>query len=308
MKMIKPEKLKKGDTIGVIAPASPPDESKLKKALSFLEELEVNIKLGESINQRFGYLAGDDESRLKDLQSMFQDPSIKAIVCACGGYGTGRIACKLDYSLLKKHPKIFWGYSDITFLHTAIHQQTGLITFHGPMLSSDIGKDDVHPVTKESFKQLFQTDQLRYGETNSPLTVLAEGSAEGRLIGGNLSLLTSTLGTKYEIDTKNKLLFFEDIDEEPYRVDRMLNQLHMAGKLEESAGILVCDFNGCEPKKRQESLALKDVISDYVRRANKPAIMGFKIGHSTPNFAIPVGARAKMETRNIELVIESGVK
>lgn len=308
MKMIKPEKLNKGDTVGIIAPASPPNESKLNKALSFLEELEVNVKLGTSIRQRFGYLAGDDESRLKDLHTMFRDPSIKAIICACGGYGTGRIAGKIDYSLLKKHPKIFWGYSDITFLHTAIHQQTGLVTFHGPMLSSDIGKEDVHDLTKESFKQLFQLDQLKYDETISPLTVLAAGSAEGQLIGGNLALLTSTLGTKYEVDTKNKLLFFEDIDEEPYRVDRMLNQLHMAGKLEEAAGILVCDFNGCEPKKREESLTLEEVINDYVIRVNRPAIMGFKIGHSKPNFAIPVGAKAKMETRNKEVVIESGVK
>ncbi|MED4812614.1 LD-carboxypeptidase [Bacillus atrophaeus] len=303
----KPPALKKGDTVGVIAPASPPDPEKLKTALLFLEELGLQVKIGEALKNQHGYLAGRDEERLSDLHEMFKDQNVKAVLCACGGFGTGRIAQDIDYDIIRSNPKIFWGYSDITYLHTAINQNTGLITFHGPMLSSDIGHEDVDPLTKASYHQLFEETECTYTEDISPLRVLTPGKAEGRLAGGNLSLLTATLGTPFEIDTKGKLLFIEDVDEEPYQIDRMLNHLKMAGKFEDAAGILVCDFHNCVPVKREKSLTLEQVIEDYITKAGKPALMGFKIGHCSPSIAVPVGAHAVMDTAAKTLTIEAGI-
>lgn len=304
---IAPQKLKTGDTVGVIAPASPPVAEKLDAAVQYLKKLGLRVKIGRASGKKHGYLAGTDEERLRDFHDMFQDPSVKAVICACGGYGTGRIAEKIDFDVIKSHPKIFWGYSDITFLHMAIQKRTNLITFHGPMLSSDIGKEDVHPLTKQSFQQLFQKMSLTLTEDVSPLEAVVKGKAKGELIGGNLALLVTTLGTPFEIDTRGKLLFIEDIDEEPYKIDRMLNHLKMAGKLSDAAGILLCDFHDCIPKKRSESLTLKEIIEDYIVPESKPALSGFQIGHSSPNIAIPIGAEGMLDTEKKQLMIEPGV-
>ncbi|BCB03704.1 S66 peptidase family protein [Bacillus sp. KH172YL63] len=302
---MKPSKLRKGDTVGVIAPASPPKAEPLQKGVDFLEELGLKVKVGASVYKTFGYLAGKDQDRIDDIHTMFSDPEVKAIICACGGYGTGRIAAGLDYHLIRNNPKIFWGYSDITFLHTAIHQQTGLVTFHGPMLSSDIGLKDVHDETKGSFQQLFHTGELAYSFEGSKLVTVVEGKAEGEVIGGNLTLLSSTLGTPYEVDTKGKILFIEDIDEEPYKVDRMLNQLKMADKFSEAAGLIIGDFKNCEPKKREDSLSLEDVLNEYITCEGKPVMKGFHIGHSSPSIVIPIGSRARMNTSDHSFIIES---
>ncbi|MFD0048993.1 LD-carboxypeptidase [Actinomycetes bacterium NPDC127524] len=303
---IKPNRLQKGDTVGVIAPASPPNPENLKKSLHFLEELGLKVKIGQHVESLNGYLAGSDEERLQDVHDMFLDHEIKAIFCACGGYGTGRIAAGIDFTIIKENPKIFWGYSDITFLHNAINQQTGLVTFHGPMLSSDIGKEDADPLTKRLFSQLFVPGEFTYTEDISPLTSMISGKARGQLAGGNLTLLCSTLGTPYELDVKGKILLIEDINEEPRNVDRMLNQLLMSGKLREAAGIAVGDFNQCEPD-REQSLTLDEVIDHYIALANVPAIKGFKIGHCSPNVSVPLGAYAVIDADEKKLAIESGV-
>ncbi len=303
-----PARLKKGDKVGVIAPASPPKKEKLEKGIPFLESLGLQVKLGRNIDSKHGYLAGTDEQRLEDLHDMFQDPQISGIICACGGYGTGRIAEDIDYQLIAANPKIFWGYSDITFLHTAIRQRTGLVTFHGPMVSSDIGLDDFEDLSAEMFHQLFSPGKVEYSEKISPLTVLSEGQAEGRLTGGNLSLITSTLGTPFEIDTKDKLLLLEDIDEPPYRIDGMLNQLKQSGKLEDAAGIVVGDFNNAKPKEDKPSLSLEEVFEDYLAGLDKPVISGFKIGHCQPHLSVPLGTEARLSTKDKVLHIQPGVK
>lgn len=304
---VRPEKLKRGDRAGIIAPASPPDLDRLKKAVPFFEEaLGLELVFGRNIERQYGYLAGRDEERANDLMDMFLDPDIKAIFCACGGYGTARIADLLDYEVIKKNPKIFWGYSDITYLHTAIRQRAGLVTFHGPMLASDVGKKEVHPLTKQSFKQLFSGDELCYTEELSGLDVLVEGKAEGELIGGNLCLITSSLGTKNEIDMDGKVLFIEDVHEEPRNIDRYLNQLWNAGKLQSIAGLVVGDFSDGEPQ-RQKTLTLEEVLDHYTGLIGKPAMSGFMIGHCDPHFAIPLGTTAVIDTAKKELRIESGV-
>jgi muramoyltetrapeptide carboxypeptidase len=305
---VKPLMLKRGDTVGIIAPASPPKQELLGNALSFLEESGLAVKIGSSVYRQHGYLAGTDEERIDDIHTMFLDQEIKAIICACGGYGTGRIVSKLNYDLIKNNPKIVWGYSDITFLHTAIHQKTGLVTFHGPMLSSDIGLKDVHELTKKSFKQLFKQGPLEFTSKHSTLHTLVEGMASGPVIGGNLTLLVTTLGTEYEVNTKGKILFIEDVDEEPYKVDRMLNQLKMAGKFNDAAGIIIGDFKNCVPDKRKESLTLDQLFVDHVIPANKPTMRGFQIGHSSPCLGIPIGSVANMNTKEQTLIVESGIR
>jgi muramoyltetrapeptide carboxypeptidase len=304
---VKPNRLEKGDTVAVIAPASPPNKENLKRGLKFLEELGLNYKLGKSLYAEFGYLAGNDQERLADLQEMFIDDEVKGIICAGGGYGTARIASAIDYETIKKNPKIFWGYSDITFLHTAIRQQTGLVTFHGPMLASDIGKEDADQISKDTFQQLFAPTDLNYSSEVSQIEELVPGSAKGSLVGGNLSLLSSSMGTQHEIDTEGKILLIEDINEEPRAVDRMLNQLHMAGKLQGAAGIIVGDFNNCVPE-RELSLTLEEVIGHYIKLAGRPALKGFKMGHCSPHIAVPLGATASINTKEKTLFVESGIK
>ncbi|PPA69826.1 S66 peptidase family protein [Jeotgalibacillus proteolyticus] len=306
--MILPKKLKRGDTVGIIAPASPPNQENLEKSFSFLKELGLNVKIGSHVKEVYGYLAGTDENRLRDLHTMFSDPSVDAIICAGGGYGTARIAAHIDYSLIKNNPKIFWGYSDITFLHTAIRQETELVTFHGPMLASDVGKEEFQDLSKKMFLQLFEPKELHYSEQISPLEVISEGERTGDLVGGNLSLIQSSIGTPYELDTEGKLLFIEDIDEPPYRVDGMLNQLLMAGKLQAAAGIVVGDFKNAVPTNNKPSLSLDEVLEHYLGGLQTPVLKGFKIGHCEPHFSIPLGVKARLSSKTKSLTIMPGVQ
>lgn len=305
---IRPNRLKKGDTIGIIAPSSTPNAESLERSLKFVEGLGLNYKLGNHVKDVHGYLAGTDDDRMADLHDMFADPDIAGIICACGGYGAARYTDRIDFQLMYENPKVLWGYSDITFLHTAIGQYSNLVTFHGPMLASDVGKKSFAELSAKMFHQLFEPMELHYTEEISPLTALHGGVAEGQLVGGNLSLLASGIGTKYEINTKHKLLFIEDIDEEPYRVDSMLNQLRQAGKLDDALGFVIGDFAHAEPKKRKESLTLEEVFRHYLGSLGKPAISGFKIGHCQPHFAIPLGVEARLDADSKRLAILPGVE
>lgn len=305
---IRPKRLQKGDTIGIIAPSSPPNLDQLKRSLTFLEELGLSYKMGRSVENVYGYLAGTDEERLEDLHEMFADPSIAGIICAGGGYGSARYADKIDYQLMHECPKIFWGYSDITFLHTSMNVYSDIVTFHGPMLASDVGKDTFSDLSKRMFQQLFEPMELHYTNEISPLERLSAGVARGELTGGNLSLLASGIGTKFEVDTKGKLLLIEDIGEEPYRIDGLLNQLRQAGKLEEAVGFVIGDFKDAEPKKRQVSLSLDEVLDHYLGGLGKPAVKGFKIGHCEPHFAVPLGVLAELDANNLSLAILPGVE
>lgn len=305
--MIYPDRLKIGDTIGIIAPAGPPEKDSLEKAIPFFEKMGLQVKLGKNIDKVHGYLAGTDAERLADIHDMIRDPNIRAIFFARGGYGTGRIAPSIDYELIKCNPKIIWGYSDITYLHTAIRQATGLVTFHGPMPASDMSRYDFDELSRKLFDQLFAPAELIYSEKISPLNILVAGEATGELVGGNLSLLVSSIGTHYEIDTKDKILLLEDIGEEPYQVDGMLNQLKLTGKLRDAAGIIVGDFAKSDPKL-DPSLTLEQVFDDYFTVLECPVMSGFKIGHCMPHFSVPLGARATLRTFERTLTIAPGVK
>lgn len=303
----KPPMLKKGDVVGVIAPASPPNQENLQRGIVYLESLGLQVKVGANVYKEYGYLAGSDDERLEDFHNMFADCEVNAIVSAGGGYGTGRIASRIDYDLIRNNPKIFWGYSDLTFLHTAIRQCSQLVTFHGPMLASDIGKPDFQEVSSRFFQQLFHTNNLTYDESISPIETPIEGIATGELVGGNLSLLVTTLGTPFEIDTRDKILFIEDVNEEPRNIDRMLNQLYMAGKLTNITGFVVGDFHNCVPGNRVQTLTLEEVLQYYIALVNKPTLKGLKMGHCSPHVGVPLGTKAKLCTEHKQLTIESGV-
>ncbi|MFD2209975.1 LD-carboxypeptidase [Virgibacillus halophilus] len=303
--MILPENLRRGDTIGMIAPAGPPDLSKLQEGAEFFTRMGLNIQYGQHIQSMRGYLAGKDEQRLQDLHEMFADPQIKAIFCARGGYGTARIAADIDYELIRNNPKIFWGYSDITFLHTAIAQRTGLVTFHGPMPASDMADSNFDVRAARLFQQCFSPVLLHYNEDISPLFVIAGGCATAPIIGGNLSLIVSTLGTPFEIDTRGKLLLIEDVGEVPYKVDGMLNQLRLSGKIQQAAGVIIGDFSKADTG--QPTLTLTEVYNDYFADFQGPVMSGFQIGHCSMNFPLPLGVNATLDTAEKSLTIEPGV-
>lgn len=306
--MQRPKRLKQGDKIGIIAPASPPNRAALEASLTFLTTLGLRYELGKTTTTQYGYLSATDDERLADVEEMFRRDDIAGIFCACGGYGAARYVDRLDFELIQRHPKVFWGYSDITMLHQALMQQANLITFHGPMLGSDVGKETFHEKSAAQFGQLFAPTTLTYTNAfEAGLTTMTPGIAKGRIVGGNLSLLASAVGTPYAPATAGNLLLIEDVDEEPYRVDGMLNQLRLAHLLDDVAGVIIADFANSEPKKRKATLSLDEVFDHYFRPLNIPVVRGFKIGHCQPHFALPLGAEAVLDATNQTLTITPGV-
>lgn len=304
--LTRPPHLKKGDRVGIIAPSSPPNQEQLDRSLAFLDSLGLDWKMGDSVRNQNRYLAGTDDERLGDLHAMFEDPEIAGIICAGGGYGSARYVDRIDYPMIKENPKVFWGYSDITALHTAINLYSDLVTFHGPMLASDVGKPDFHPLSARMFGQLFDPVELHYDESVSPLTSWSGGSARGMLTGGNLSLIAASIGTKFAPAFDGAVLLIEDVDEPPYKVDSMLNQLRLSGALSRVAGIVIGDFR--YPKDHQGGHTYEEVFDSFFRDFNKPVVSGFKIGHCQPHFAVPLGAEALLDAEAKTLSILPGVE
>lgn len=302
--MIKPKALKFGDTIGIISPSSPTAKENILKAHDYLVDMGFNVKMGKSPYERNGYLSGKDDIRAEDINLMFGDKEVDGIICMRGGYGTPRILDLIDYNIIRSNPKVFVGYSDITALHIAFNQLADLVTFHGPMISSDM-IDGFSIFSKDSLLKTIMGEPIEI--LNNPkgeeIITINEGIAKGRIIGGNLSLIADTIGTPYEIDLKGKILFIEEISEEPYNIDRMLNQLRLSKKLEESEGIILGDFNDCDPKKYEESLSLLDVIYDYFKPLGKPCIYNFQSGHCNPMITVPFGINASLDAKRKELII-----
>lgn len=303
--MIKPEALKFGDTVGIIAPASPTTEERVKKAHDKLIEMGFKVKMGKSPYERYGYLSGSDNIRAEDINEMFRDKEVDGIICIRGGYGTPRILDLLDYEAIKNNPKVFVGYSDITALHIAFTQIADLVTYHGPMVASDMIGNFSEFSKDNLYKAIMETDPI--GKISNPpgeeIITINGGIAEGNIIGGNLSLIVDTIGTPYEIDVKGKILFIEEIGEEPYNIDRMLNQLRLAGKLHDAVGIILGDFNNCVSEKHDENLTLEQVIEDHIKPVGKPTIFNLQAGHCEPMVTIPFGVRARLDADKKELII-----
>lgn len=304
--MLKPNTLKLGDTIGIVGPSSPTTEDKVVSAKEHLQGLGFKIKLTPSCSATHGYLAGSDDLRAQDLNSLFADKEVNGVLCLRGGYGAMKILDKVDFEIIRNNPKVFIGYSDITALHIAINQISELVTFHGPMFASDIAAG-LDQFSKKEFMRAI-TDSTNMGEIPNPdgelIGTLVGGTAAGTLIGGNLALISGTMGTPYEIDTKGKILFLEEIGEEPYRVDRMLTQLALAGKFDDVAGIVLGDWNDCESKKHNNSLTLMEVFKEIIVPFNKPTIYNLKGGHCTPKVTLPFGVKATLSADKGILSIE----
>lgn len=304
--MIKPKSLKVGDTIGVIASSSPTTPERVALAKESLEKLGFNVKLSPSCHQTHGYLAGEDQLRADDINNVFGDKDIDGIICLRGGYGAPKILDKIDYQIIRDNPKVFVGYSDITALHIAFTQQCQLVTFHGPMAASDMagGLDDF---SKESLLKAIMGDQPM-GTLDNPegteIKTLVGGVATGEIIGGNLALIAATMGTPYQINTKGKLLLLEDIGEEPYRVDRMLTQLLLGGVLHDAEGIILGDWNDCDPKDKDKSLSLMEVFEEIIVPVGKPTIYDLKAGHCSPKITVPFGIKATMDADKGIVTIE----
>jgi len=292
--------LQKGDTVGLVALSSQAQPEKLGDAVAFLEELGLNYIIGDTIQAKHDYLAGSDEERLADFHEMVRNPEVKAIFCVKGGYGSARIAEKIDYGLLEENPKIFWGFSDLTYLHCAINEYANLVTFHGPLLMSVRRIDDL---SKKMFLQLFSPMEVQYTEDISPLTTIAPGVARGEIIGGNLRRLVNTLGTKFEVCTEGRILLIEELGESIPKIDAMLQQLKQARKLEQLAGVVIGSFTQTEA----DEAALFALMKDYFANLGVPVVAGFKIGHDSTNIAIPLGVDAILDAQEKILKVLPGV-
>jgi muramoyltetrapeptide carboxypeptidase len=313
-----PPRLNCGDTIGVIAPASaPPDPRSIDRSVAVLERLGFRARLAPNVRKRWGFLAGSDRDRASDLMKMFAASRVSAIMCVRGGYGTSRLLPLLDYQAIRAHPKIFIGYSDITSLHCALLAQSNLVSFHGPMLSSDFLKQGCPDFTLQSFLKTltrpFPPGGIRDGYKPKTVAILRRGMVSGPLIGGNLSLLCAALGTPYQPSFKNCILFFEDLDEAPYRFDRLLTQLLNAGLLQQVAGIAIgINANCYDPKPRnarEYRQTLEDVFRDRLLPLKVPVVTGLPFGHIPLNATLPVGVRVTLDAVKGDLVIaEPAVK
>lgn len=303
--MIRPKPLQKGDKVAIIAPASPSDKNLIDKCIASLNELGLKVVIGESCLSEHGFLSGTDDIRANDINCMFADKNIKGIFALRGGYGCARLLDLIDFKLIKKNPKIFIGYSDITALHIAINQKSKLITYHGPMISTELIKG-LDEYSAEYYKKFIfeheKIEELLNPEGNS-LEIINNGIASGELIGGNLSLICSSLGTKYEINTKNKILFLEEVDEVPYKVDRMLTHLKQSGKLKEANGIILGAFTNCIAPNNKKSLSLQEVFNEIILPLKKPTISNLACGHCLPTLTLPLGEKVLLDANNKKIKI-----
>lgn len=288
--LLKLKSLTKSSTVGIIAPASPESKDFIDNKIDIFKKLGFKTKKSKHLYDSYGYLAGNDKSRAEDLNSMFADKEVDAIVCLRGGYGSIRMAPYLDLKIIRNNPKIFCGYSDITLLLNYINRTCKFPTFHGPMITSNFS--DI--MTKEFFLKVLQNNSSKIQYDLKELCAdnyitFNNKNFSGSIVGGNLSIICSTIGTPYEIDFKNNILLIEDINESPYAVDRMLSQLISCGKLQQSCGILLGYFTDCINKPTDFSI--EEIIRQKLVPLNIPIINRIPIGHDYPNITIPIGAQ-----------------
>lgn len=290
--------LRPGDTIGILAPGSNDDIKDYDKAIRDLKKLGYKVKLGNSCTDRYGYFAGLDSTRAADLNRFFADDEVKAILCLRGGYGSARVLDKLDYGNIARHPKQLIGYSDVTALHIALGEKSSLSTVHGPMMSSFPEGIDEKNHKAGTFLQGLK-GELYPGEvplsSERHLEAVRPGKAEGIIMGGNLTVLVSLLGTPYEMKGDGALLLIEDVGEDTYRIDRMLWQLWQNGLLSRVNGILVGDMLGADDDWEEGDFRLPEVLEHYAKLSGKPMLKGLPVGHGKDNVYLPLGIHAVMQ-------------
>ncbi|WP_132984979.1 S66 peptidase family protein [Luteimonas terricola] len=297
-----PAPLNPGDTVALVSPSSPVDDSfNLQLAQEVMEALGFKVKAGAHYADRRGHLAGSDAGRAGDINAAFADREVKAVICVRGGSGAARLLPLLDYDLIRANPKVLLGYSDITALHNAINAQTGLVTFHGPN-----GSGSWNSFNADQFRRLFfERELMQYRNVadrgdelvqrrNRTVTITG-GTAQGELVGGNLAVLTALAGSPYLPDFSGKILFLEDVSEAPYRVDRMLSTLKLMGALDRIAGFIFGECTDCDPGAGYGSLGLGQILDDYIKPLGIPAYRGAMIGHIRQQFIVPVGGRVELD-------------
>jgi muramoyltetrapeptide carboxypeptidase len=293
-----PKALDKGSKIAIIAPATHASIWSIRHAINYFKKLGFSVELGDTVkkyNSKYNYLAASDQERADEFMHYIERDDVNGIVCARGGYGTMRILPMLDYVSIKNHPKIIMGFSDITALLIAINKHSQLITFHGPVAASSFNNFS-DKFLKYALVKNYSSKNILY--TNPSLVTMNSGSAEGVLVGGNLQMVASTLGTPYEIDMRNAIFFFEDVSEEPYQLDRILTQLLISGKLQECKGVIIGTFARLNKKYNffpGSSYTIKQVLENRLKPLGIPIIYGFPIGHIEDKITMPIGIPAEMD-------------
>ena len=299
MNLIKPEKLKKGDTIGILATSGAiEDKESILRAKKFFETLGYNVILSDNAFEEFHGMAGEDEKRLGELHRFFKTPEINAIICMRGGYGAIRLIKKIDYDLIRENPKIFCGYSDITALCAMFLKKSNLMTFHGPMASGDFGAENPDKFTVQSFFNAVTADELMFKP--DPPKIYKSGRAEGILWGGNLATLVSLCGQDF-IPDEDFIFFAEDLNEPAYKIDRMMTQLINIDKFSSNIkGLVPGDFLDIDNPER-----LDELFKEIGEKLNIPVIGGFKITHGTQKITLPYGAKVFLDGKGI---ISKGIR
>jgi muramoyltetrapeptide carboxypeptidase len=304
--LLRPRRLQAGQTVGLVAPSSAPNEPEhIRFAIETLESLGFRVRPGAHLFERDGYLAGVDAARAADVNAMFADDDVDAVWCVRGGYGASRILPMLDYDRMRRTPKALIGYSDVTALHMALHTQAGLVSFHGP-----VAWRPLTPYTLGELRRVlceatvpvrvgapppFERREGRLDLTNR-VTTLVPGVARGRLVGGNLCLMAHLTGTPYAPDLRGAILFLEDIDEPYYRIDRFLTQLWLAGRFDGVAGVAFGKFTRCEPSASfVQNRVLEDILAERCRALGVPAVSGLMIGHVEDQTTLPLGCLAELD-------------
>lgn len=314
--LIRPRALRPGDVVGLVTPATEvPDPDRLALAEHTIKHLGLRVKRGRNVGRRFGTYRESVETRLDDLHSMFRDTEVRGVFAIRGGYGSAHLLDRIDYDLIRRNPKVFVGYSDITAMHLAINRHARLVTFHGPVVLSRFTG-----YTQQHFRKVLFETSPPGRLTNPPesnemrpahsLRTVRSGTATGQLVGGNLSLIVSTLGTPYEIDTRGKILFLEDVEEQAYSIDRMLTQLRLAGKLKDAAGIIWGECDGCGPGDYKPSTVLPfsvgEVVDNLLGALQIPVLSGLTIGHTNDQLTLPIGVTATLDAAAGTLEIKEG--
>ena len=314
--MIKPKRLSPGDTIGVISPASPSENrSEVFRAKEYIEAMGYNVVIGKNVNKTKGITAASEKDRLDDIHEMFRRDDVDAVFVTQGGYGCAQLLRNLDFDLIKEHPKILTGFSDITALHLAINKVCDMVTFHAPGMAR-FNDEELTEYTKESFFRNLTSPEppgeIKKANPKKWLVSLSGGTCEAPVIGGNLTLICASLGTPWEIDTKGKILFFEDVEAEPWVMDHMLSHLRNAGKLDDAAGFVIGECTDCVPRKNDPGyftdLSIEDVFEYYLKPLGKPVLYGLPMGHSDDLATLPLGVMARLDAdKKTFTVLESGV-
>ncbi|MDA3843202.1 MAG: LD-carboxypeptidase [Candidatus Kapabacteria bacterium] len=306
-----PPALNANDTIALTAPASHTSIWETRQCVRHFRKLGYNVEIGKTITNRqkqYTYLSASDDERAAEFMHYIQRKDVKFILSGRGGYGVMRILDKLDFDIIKQNPKIIIGYSDITALLNAIYQKTGIITFHGPVGVS----------TFNNFSTGYLNKVIKKTDNFSPITfapknakTIVGGTAEGRLVGGNLTLIASTIGTDFQVDCDDKILFFEEVSEEPYKFDKMLTQMYLAGMFEHCRGVAIGyikNLNRAHNFFPGHSFTVKQVLERRFKSLNIPTIVGFSFGHLKNNITIPIGVNAKLDAdKKILTLLESAV-